>query len=45
MPAWCDEVAKEIWEQKPELGVLHVQVMAIHTWQRAKKSIRGETSS
>ncbi|GMR49830.1 hypothetical protein PMAYCL1PPCAC_20025 [Pristionchus mayeri] len=29
MPAWCDEVAKEIWEQKPELGVLHVQGLHI----------------
>lgn len=22
---WCDEVAKEIWEQKPEFAVIHVQ--------------------
>ncbi|KAF8375762.1 hypothetical protein PRIPAC_82191 [Pristionchus pacificus] len=29
MPAWCEEVAKEIWEQKPELGVLHVQVSGV----------------
>ncbi|CAJ0930907.1 unnamed protein product, partial [Mesorhabditis belari] len=25
LDSWIDEVAKEIWEQKPEIGVVHVQ--------------------
>ncbi|MFH4982884.1 hypothetical protein AB6A40_009593 [Gnathostoma spinigerum] len=22
---WCAEIAKEIWEQKPEFGIIHIQ--------------------
>lgn len=25
MQEWCAEVAKEVWEQKPEFAVIHVQ--------------------